>query len=229
MAMRCPPMYSDFYPRPPRGGRQSSYLSCFPLISISIHALREEGDFHSIPLRYHSSISIHALREEGDSAAWAGSDASDISIHALREEGDVEISDKTVQVPISIHALREEGDRACGRSRHITCRFLSTPSARRATSARSVVYSVCKISIHALREEGDSARIPREKSPLLFLSTPSARRATLPSSGPGTFFTVFLSTPSARRATLPAGAQAAAMGISIHALREEGNPEPPRI
>ncbi len=22
MAMRCPPMYSDFYPRPPRGGRQ---------------------------------------------------------------------------------------------------------------------------------------------------------------------------------------------------------------
>ena len=112
MAMRCPPMYSDFYPRPPRGGRQSSYLSCFPLISISIHALREEGDFHSIPLRYHSSISIHALREEGD----------------------VEISDKTVQVPISIHALREEGDCIRRGSRDRLLQFLSTPSARRATA-----------------------------------------------------------------------------------------------
>ena len=36
--------------------------------------------------------------------------------------------------------------------------FQSTPSARRATSSRGVVYSVCNISIHALREEGDPAR-----------------------------------------------------------------------
>ena len=39
-----------------------------------------------------SQISIHALREEGDfAAAQAFFRASEISIHALREEGDQEI------------------------------------------------------------------------------------------------------------------------------------------
>ena len=63
-----------------------------------------------------SSISIHALREEGDQA---GADprpcAFDISIHALREEGDANSWDTLRLVTISIHALREEGDRTvCG-------------------------------------------------------------------------------------------------------------------
>ena len=34
----------DFYPRPPRGGRRRSLCELFNLHSISIHALREEGD-----------------------------------------------------------------------------------------------------------------------------------------------------------------------------------------
>ena len=34
----------DFYPRPPRGGRQLIYCSKCETIIISIHALREEGD-----------------------------------------------------------------------------------------------------------------------------------------------------------------------------------------
>ena len=58
---------SDFYPRPPRGGRQGAIdLTMVPL-QISIHALREEGDncTHNSALRP-SDISIHALREEGD-------------------------------------------------------------------------------------------------------------------------------------------------------------------
>ena len=81
---------------------------------------------------------------------------------------------------------------------------------------------------------------------LIFLSTPSARRATcgawatsstwedfyprpprggrLPArtSTPG--YLLFLSTPSARRATQPHPAVLADVGISIHALREEGDP-----
>ena len=36
------------------------------LVSISIHALREEGDQGSRPDRQAHAISIHALREEGD-------------------------------------------------------------------------------------------------------------------------------------------------------------------
>ena len=61
--------------------------------------------------------------------------AFDISIHALREEGDhnsflLKIRGRG----ISIHALREEGD-ACSYC-WVQCQrqFLSTPSARRATT-----------------------------------------------------------------------------------------------
>ena len=122
---------------------------------ISIHALREEGDFLALALGQILTISIHALREEGDplplpvrrpvtlflstpSARRATgpecptSRGQLISIHALREEGDCAIPGDRQMVPISIHALREEGDR---RSFSAAC----APS----------------ISIHALREEGD--------------------------------------------------------------------------
>ena len=58
-------------------------------------------------------ISIHALREEGDYEALArGGSRYRISIHALREEGDAEQRTSRATLPgISIHALREEGDR----------------------------------------------------------------------------------------------------------------------
>ena len=56
-----------FYPRPPRGGRRSFIFGVSSWSSISIHALREEGDeLHwALPIMC-SCISIHALREEGD-------------------------------------------------------------------------------------------------------------------------------------------------------------------
>ena len=34
----------DFYPRPPRGGRQAAKYDDAKFYLISIHALREEGD-----------------------------------------------------------------------------------------------------------------------------------------------------------------------------------------
>ena len=57
-----------------------------------------------------------------------------------------------------------------------------------------------------------------------FLSTPSARRATANSSGATVYTDVFLSTPSARRATWPSPSKEVKINISIHALREEGDP-----
>ena len=101
--------------------------------------------------------------------------------------------------------------------------FLSTPSARRATRARSCACRCDTISIHALREEGDPGlfrnrtarcyfypRPPRGGRPpepckvviyaLIFLSTPSARRATVIAFSYA-ILQEFLSTPSARRAT----------------------------
>ena len=103
-------------------------------------------------------------------------------------------------------------------------RFLSTPSARRATRRATAVTAFQYISIHALREEGDCAIRLYGRAKEVFLSTPSARRAThiTPALGwaandfyprpprggrlcflPLTItYTPFLSTPSARRATM---------------------------
>ena len=147
-----------------------------------------------------------------------------ISIHALREEGDNTSNTTTAPArKISIHALREEGDGSSSKGNGKACKFLSTPSARRATSPIPT-WRICDhISIHALREEGDPGhgdksgavrnfypRPPRGGRLLIahppctyltFLSTPSARRATRGTSMKAATKTLFLSTPSARRAT----------------------------
>ena len=78
--------------------------------------------------------------------------------------------------------------------------FLSTPSARRATSFFSSTSLLYLISIHALREEGDDYFRALSLCRKPFLSTPSARRAT----------------PHPPRPRRP-------HQISIHALREEGD------
>ena len=87
---------------------------------------------------------------------------------------------------------------------HITdtsTRFLSTPSARRATAYPAGEGSRSQISIHALREEGDGSSSKGNGKACKFLSTPSARRATSGKDKKVFTQTAFLSTPSARRAT----------------------------
>ena len=56
---------------------------------------------------------------------------------------------------ISIHALREEGDAVVDFAGNKDTGFLSTPSARRATTSPALTSLFDDISIHALREEGD--------------------------------------------------------------------------
>ena len=79
-------------------------------------------------------------------------------------------------------------------------RFLSTPSARRATRGRAGGAPPEAISIHALREEGNRAL-----------------------TGTSAVVSKFLSTPSARRATSGGADREIRHLISIHALREEGD------
>ena len=102
-------------------------------------------------------------------------------------------------------------------------KFLSTPSARRATIQVTADIYTHLISIHALREEGDDGKVAEIMELFLFLSTPSARRATWPVSLICPVM-LFLSTPSARRATDDALQFICTRSISIHALREEGDP-----
>ena len=173
---------SNFYPRPPRGGRPLFSVPQGEGIPISIHALREEGDptwprtfprnisFLSTPSARRATrwaaaplwsqrISIHALREEGDRGQGRIFLQIQISIHALREEGDLR-SDYSgnPQIAISIHALREEGD----------CPPMAPPAScwyfyPRPPRGGRPLFSVPQgegipISIHALREEGDKQK-----------------------------------------------------------------------
>ena len=194
-------------------------------LTISIHALREEGDLYKIHHNgYYTSISIHALREEGD-----------FFPRQFRKAGKY------------FNPRPPRG----GRLVSLTCpvmlkRFQSTPSARRATICGPTAHTAMtyfnprpprggrrfllvgrkrhlQISIHALREEGDwkrrscgpphpdfNPRPPRGGRPVI-------RR--LPVSA-----ATFQSTPSARRATIARSSEVFFMSISIHALREEGDP-----
>ena len=124
-------------------------------------------------------------------------------------------------------------------------RFLSTPSARRATVRKSWRTSNPEISIHALREEGDS----RDSSTItkkgdFYPRPPRGGRHcnkryqkevnnisihALREEGDETAYASmtldaeFLSTPSARRATSSVSQASQQAQISIHALREEGD------
>ena len=80
-----------------------------------------------------TTISIHALRVEGDTGRNGGDAYFSISIHALRVEGDITGLLWVFAVSISIHALRVEGDRYAMRVSIMVYAFLSTPSGWRAT------------------------------------------------------------------------------------------------
>ena len=257
----------NFYPRPPRGGRPPAVARGYPSAKISIHALREEGDVGGDPALGLFGISIHALREEGDAGPQLRERPERISIHALREEGDEE-GPKVFRLKTNFYPRPPRGGRPLtvrlsalprsflstpsarrATSASLPCRsparFLSTPSARRATYLLTVPPTSIKISIHALREEGDDVGVDDVVHIARFLSTPSARRATRASStatstcsyfyprpprggrlSPSCVYALhwkFLSTPSARRATKAIDDYTMQLIISIHALREEGD------
>ena len=123
--------------------------------------------------------------------------------------------------------------------------FLSTPSARRATSAKRNINGSTINFYPRPPRGGRPAGCLADLFPAGFLSTPSARRATTsfhfcvtlvlisihalreegdcPLNGPASPASRFLSTPSARRATLLVLTERKTRNISIHALREEGD------
>ena len=86
-------------------------------LSISIHALREEGDLSIAQIYCAYTISIHALREEGDSPVPQPPLGQNVFLStpsARRATGTAWLYLRK-DAHISIHALREEGDlRICG-------------------------------------------------------------------------------------------------------------------
>ena len=213
---------------------------------ISIHALREEGDRRRVLLVGESGLfqsTPSARRATGRVCCRPQGVA--ISIHALREEGDH--TQKSGTSGSGIFQSTPSARRATHRLRPLSsgCRvFQSTPSARRATREIYAQGTAKDISIHALREEGDQGRLRSSWSAGYFNPRPprGGRPGCLPSvpdlryfnprpprggrrfaSGFSFSYGLFQSTPSARRATHSLIPPRLGFGISIHALREEGD------
>ena len=102
----------NFYPRPLRGGRPSATAK-----------YTASKNFYPRPLRGGRLLLV--FEQAGLFV---------ISIHALCEEGDVVLIGQFAGGVISIHALCEEGDVMDNAYQTLLGQFLSTPSARRATS-----------------------------------------------------------------------------------------------
>ena len=169
------------------------------------------------------TISIHALREEGDSALHTRLRcAGTISIHALREEGDNRVCCSQTDDGDFYPRPPRGGRRGRRRTRRRLDKFLSTPSARRATGARHTGPLRVDISIHALREEGDVSFGMLRPQTQEFLSTPSARRATPPPSGVGALHPISIHALR-EEGDADCSRSRRQAGISIHALREEGD------
>ena len=169
----------NFYPRPPRGGRPPAVARGYPSAKISIHALREEGDVGGDPALGLFGISIHALREEGDRSR-SGFQLCRGHFYPRPPRGGRRAQVYPVVLQRDFYPRPPRGGRPISlRCRPRASRFLSTPSARRATrlnfrassivgyfyprpprGGRRAVHRPLRgredISIHALREEGDS-------------------------------------------------------------------------
>ena len=125
---------------------------------ISIHALREEGDLRVFHIRLGTLRNFYPRPPRGGRREYNiwNMLTSSISIHALREEGDVYVSHGSPRC-IDFYPRPPRGGRQGHLKRKAAFRrFLSTPSARRATGNTSIFRTDQMISIHALREEGDT-------------------------------------------------------------------------
>ena len=189
----------DFYPRPPRGGRLKESQE-----ATSVKHFYPRPPRGGRPMIYGiSSIfrDFYPRPPRGGRPIWA----------------------RTWTTPRNFYPRPPRGGRRFFQTcTALTCRFLSTPSARRATGRWRGQGQAGAISIHALREEGDQVGVQCHLVWSDFYPRPPR--------GGRRFLTCkvynmhkFLSTPSARRATEQRHHSSYQRPISIHALREEGD------
>src|SRR5699024_8107910 len=195
-------LVQNFYPRPPRGGRQSKLLGASrralhfyprpPRGGRPQHIGRQSqnaGHFYPRPPRGGRPTAKRRMEMQ-----------STISTHALREEGDGPWP-KSIRQLVDFYPRPPRGGRRhrC-LSQEPPGRFLPTPSARRATYAGLQHAGSLQISTHALREEGDRfGGVCRPQRPYFYPRPPRGGRLR---ARPGPWIWC---------------------RISTHALREEGD------
>ena len=201
---RSPPAWSDyFYPRPPRGGRRerASRPRCG---CPNFYPRPPRGGRQTIAdllLMFGKFLSTPSARRATAPCRHPSDRPNNFYPRPPRGGRHGEDRVPAILPDISIHALREEGDFRMPPSLYHSIPFLSTPSARRATSTA----------------------LTAARTTVEFLSTPSARRATFTKITGATAYNYFYPRPPrggrhgyACRFPWPGK-------ISIHALREEGD------
>ena len=225
MGNSCCCLHIDFYPRPPRGGRPSAAAT----VSITMPFLSTPSARRATPQWSLNRLFIF------------------ISIHALREEGDFAFSTISTMSSYFYPRPPRGGRRTAYKYSCGSFPFLSTPSARRATRFRSWAlasrsnfyprpprggrhlllqhqHPERQISIHALREEGDCSDTVHHRCCRYFYPRPPrGGRPSVLKTGPRPILYFYPRPPRGGRLTWEIVA-AACISISIHALREEGDP-----
>ena len=172
--------FTNFYPRPPRGGRPSRPRSQPTWAAfLSTPSARRATGVHFYKDDY-QFISIHALREEGDI----------LQTRKILARDDFYPRPPRGGRPQRTAGRKQRGDfyprppRGGRREGKLTAytrgEFLSTPSARRATSIRSMCCSPGAY-FYPRPPRGGRPPVGTRKAACheLFLSTPSARRTTV--------------------------------------------------
>ena len=134
---------------------------CCPLDYISIHALREEGDLPANSTERTVVISIHALREEGDGGFPAGSSSHRNFYPRPPRGGRPETPEWTLPpwTFLSTPSARR-ATTSTGSTSHTLAYFYPRPPRGGRPSGAVLHFDSQKISIHALREEGDLVARP---------------------------------------------------------------------
>ena len=146
----------NFYPRPPRGGRQQRCTAMTVLVTfLPTPSARRATAWPHRPAPSWADFYPRPPRGGRPSGPSFTSPLEVISTHALREEGDLFPAFFHRIADISTHALREEGDLCRRTSTHWSTNFYPRPP--RGGRPRPAAAST---------------------SLMLFLPTPSARRAT---------------------------------------------------
>ena len=214
-----------FYPRPPRGGRLGARKECVEAaIFLSTPSARRAtrrprcrcrpaANFYPRPPR---GGRLRILNNFNNVELFLSTPSARRATHRIQVQ--------LRQLPISIHALREEGDPLQILGPGLQIQFLSTPSARRATCSSLTSRRSTTISIHALREEGDCSDTVHHRCCRYFYPRPPrGGRPSVLKTGPRPILYFYPRPPRGGRLTWEIVA-AACISISIHALREEGDP-----